>query len=398
VQRPLAWAWLAAALGLGLTAALEARGQDFTLPKKYQSLYQDLDRQLAAFMRSLPPAPAGRELRRAAPLALPCEAAVDLQRGRRWEAALQELDALRRVGTQVVVLEVCYPMLTPAFQDPRPLLEAFANLANQVRLREMALMVEHRVLPLTSASIQATRYYHGMKRTRFFSERLEEARSLVLALQPDYLTLIADPAAPAAGLRLTASQWRTHIASVTSRLQSDLGDLVPPLGAGSGVWGERPFIEAFAAVPGLAYIDLRFYPLEVSGRKLLDRVLEWPDRVRAIDPSKRVVLSQAWLSKAHANEPFRGSPDPTVVAREAFGFWAPLDAKFLRAMAQAARTREIELLGVSRPRHLFAYLDFFDPATFRLSARLLDELADQRAAAGMQQGRLTEPGRVFGAL
>lgn len=246
--------------------------------------------------------------------------------------------------------------------------------------------------------MQATRYYRGMKRTRFFQERLEEARLLVLALRPDFLTLVSEPAAPAAGLRLTASQWRTHLNRVTTHLRTDLGDLVPPLGAGSGVWGERAYIEAFAAVPGLAYIDLRFYPLSAGGTALLDRVLEWPDRVRSIDPTKRVVMSQAWLSKATADEPFRGRPDPTVVAREAFGFWAPLDAKFLRAMAHAARSTDIELLGVSRPRHLFAYLDFFDPATFRLSARLLDELADQRADAAMQQGRLTEAGRAFGAL
>ena len=72
--------------------------------------------------------------------------------------------------------------------------------------------------------------------------------------------------------------------------------------------------------------------------------------------------------------------------------------KFLRALAHGARVKDIELVGVSRPRHLFAYLDFFDPTTFRASARLLDELATQRAALAMQQGGLTETGRAFGGL
>lgn len=136
-----------ATLTLALAPAVPAQAQDFTVPKKYQALYADLDGQVAAYASRLPPAPPGRTLQRAAPLALPCEAAVDLQSGRRWETVTQQLDALRRVGTQVVVLDVCYPMLTPAFQDPRPLLEVLADLANQVRMREMALMVDHRILP-----------------------------------------------------------------------------------------------------------------------------------------------------------------------------------------------------------------------------------------------------------
>jgi hypothetical protein len=162
------------------------------------------------------------------------------------------------------------------------------------------------------------------------------------------------------------------------------------------VWGDAAFVDAFASVPGLAYIDLRFYPLSAGGRGMLERVLAWPDRIRAIDPSKRIVLSQAWLSKATDREPASGTAD--VVARQAFGFWAPLDAKFLQSMAQAARAKDIELVGVAQPRHLFAYLDFFDPATFRANARLLDELATRRAEAAMQRGELTDTGRAFGAF
>jgi hypothetical protein len=395
VRRGLAGAILAGTVALALPCA----AQELRVPQKYQLLYDGLDRQVSAFQARLPPATPQRHLRRAALLAsMRCEAGPDLQSATRWGAAMLELDALRRVGTQVVVLEACYPLLTPAFQDPRPLLEHLANLANQVRLRDMAILVDHRILPATNPSVQAARHYQRMTRPRFVREHAEEAKALVIALQPDYLTLVSDPQAPAAGLRLTARQWRAHLDALTRRFHAELGDFVPALGAGSGVWGEPAFVDAFAAVPGLAYIDLRFYPVIAGQESTLERVLAWPDRIRAIDPAKRVVLSQVWLSKANSKEPQDGRTDANVLAREAFNFWAALDAKFLRALAHGARVKDIELVGVSRPRHLFAYLDFFDPTTFRASARLLDELATQRAAAAMQQGGLTETGRAFGGL
>ena len=104
--------WAIAALALGL--AQPAPAQDLSVPKKYQLLYQGLDAQVTAFARRLPPVPTDRPLRRAALLtSMRCELGPDLLSPGRRDAALQELDALRRIGTQVIVLEACYPLLTP---------------------------------------------------------------------------------------------------------------------------------------------------------------------------------------------------------------------------------------------------------------------------------------------
>jgi hypothetical protein len=124
----------------------------------------------------------------------------------------------------------------------------------------------------------------------------------------------------------------------------------------------------------------------------------WPQRIRAIDPGKRILLSAAWLYKGNPGGPFKGAADLDALAREAFGYWSLLDVKFLRATAHAARAGGIELLGASRPQYLFAYLDFFDPATYRARARLLLDLAAQRAATAMEHGELTDTGRAFGAM
>ena len=390
---------LACALAAPATAQ-HAGAQNLSVPKQHLALYQALDAQLSAFQARLP-AFIQRQppLLRGAPLAaLNCEHAADLSKEARWQAARRELDGLRRAGAQAIVLETCYPLLTPEFGDPRELLERYANLANEVRLRELKLLVRQRALPALGGIAETGRYYRELTHQRLTSERYAEAKSIVLALQPDYLTLVSDPRADSAGLTLKPRDWRTYLQRASTDLRRELGDLVPPLGAGLGMWGDTATLEAFAAVPGLAYLDLRFYPATAGTEDLLGRLVTWPQRIRAIDPGKRILLSEAWLYKSTAEEPFTGTAEVNALAREAFGFWSPLDVRFLRASAHAARVSGIELLAVSRPKYLFAYLDFFDPATYRARALVLIDLAAQRAAIAMERGELTDTGRAFGAM
>ena len=298
------------------------------MPKKHQALYDALNAQVAAFQHRLARVTREPPLLRGAPLAaLGCEHAADLGNEARWQAAVHELDALRRAGVQAIALETVLPLLSPGFHEPQPLLERYANLANEVRLRDMKLLVQHKALPPTRAMAQSGRYYQRLSKQRFLRERYEEAKSIVLALQPDYLTLVSDPREDAAGLKLSPRDWRGYLQRASTDLRRELGDFVPPLGAGLGLWGETSTLETFASVPGLAYIDLRFYPARAGNEDLLDRLLAWPDRVRAIDPGKRIVLSEAWLYKSSPVESFKGTPELNIVAREAFGFWSPLDVQ-----------------------------------------------------------------------
>ena len=139
-------------------------------------------------------------LRGAAWTAAGCEPVPTLLDQSRRERAVGELDALQQVGVQLVTLDVCYPLLSATFHDPRPTLEHYANLANAVRLRGMQLLVRSRALAPTDGSIVARRSYLRLGKQRYFSERFEEARSIALALQPDYLTLVAESLQDSAGV------------------------------------------------------------------------------------------------------------------------------------------------------------------------------------------------------
>jgi len=390
-----------AALLLALASALLAGpvpAQVVQVPKQHRALHDGLQARVAAFRSALPRVQGDPALLRGATLgAIRCLTPGELLAPSRRADAQRELDGLRRAGTQAVVVDVCHPLLTPAFNDPRPLLELLANVANDVRVREMRLVVRHASLPPEQAVTQGRAHYRGMTKARFFQERADEAKLLVLAVQPDYLTLVSSPRNQA-GLRLQPGDWRTYLETTGARLRTELGDFVPPLGAGSSLEESPTYVDAFASVAGMDYLDLRFYRATRGQDALLERLIAWPRAIHARDPGKRLILSEVWLAKAADDEAAPGPFEGASAARASYGFWSALDTSFLRAVARAARTGGIELVAVSRPDLLFSYLDFFDPTLFRASSRHVLEYAAQRAGQARQAGELSETGRAFGAL
>jgi hypothetical protein len=387
-----------AALAWLLCAEL-AGAQGPVVAKKHQALYGELQGRLAQFASQIPPGSAHPGvLRGAAWTSAGCEPVLTLVEEPRRERALRELDALQRAGVQLVTLEVCYPLLSEQFHDSRQTLEHYASLANAVRLRGMLLLVRSRALPPTDGSIVARRSYLRLTKQRYFSGRFEQARNIALALQPDYLTLVADPLHDSAGLKLTVRDWRNHLRKTTTELHAQLGDFTPALGAGAALSDSIELIDTLAAVPGLAYIDLRVDRLATAKDNLLPRLLSWPERVRSIDPGKRIVIGAAWLYKAVGPEAGTATPQPGITARDVYSFWAPLDIEFLGVLVRAARAANIEAVVAAHPRYFFAYLDFFDPITFRATPLLLMELAQRQAADAMASGQLTATGKAFPAL
>ncbi len=378
--------------GLSLEEAAHAQ----TAPKKYQELYRELDSQLSAFERRLPSRSSGTApIRAATLLSANCHRGEVILSEAQREATVRELDALKELGAEGIVLEICYPLLTPAFRDPQPFIEYYANLANEIHVRGLQLVVEHNSLLPAFASVDVRPYYKKLTKQRFGRERFAELKAILLALNPDYLTLVSEPRTHTAGLNLTVSDWRTYVQRSVEMLSEQLGSFPTQLGAGSGLWDDFGYVEAFSAIKGLNYIDLHLYPLTTGGESTLERLLAWPDRIRAIDPGKRIIVSELWLYKAGASERFNAVADPAVFARDVYGFWSPLDRKFLRVVGVAAREKSIELVAPFWSRYFFAYLDYNDPLTFNLRPMALLNLASQRAYAAILNGQHSDTGLAF---
>jgi len=385
--------WSPVLIFVFLTGLHAAHAQ--TPPKKYQDLYRELDSQLSAFERRLPPRPSGvPPIRAATLLSANCHRGEFIRSDAQRQATLRELDALEALGAQGVVLEICYPSLTRTFRDPQPFIEYYANLANEIHVRGLQLVVEHNSLLPAYASVDVRPYYKKLNKQRFDRERFAELKAILLALNPEYLTLVSEPQTHTAGLNLTVKDWRTYVQSSVDRLYQELGSFPTLLGAGSGLWDDLGYVEAFSAIKRLSYIDLHLYPLTTGGHSNLERLLTWPDRIRAIDPDKRIIMSELWLYKASASEQFDAA-DPAVFARGVYSFWSPLDRKLLRVVGIAAREKRIALVAPFWSRYFFAYLDYNDPATFATRPQVLLNLARQRAYAAILNGQHTDTGLAF---
>lgn len=384
-----------AALCVALCTAAHAQ----IVPKKYQALYRDLDAQLTAFDLRVPASPSGKlPIRAATLLSANCHRGEILLEAGTREATLRELEALKNLGAEGVVLQICYPLLTPAFRDPQPFLDYYVNLANEARARNLKLLVEHGTLLPAYASVDVRPYYHKLTKPRFLRERYLELKTILVALQPDYVTLVSDPVPQSAGLKLSVKDWRGYVGKSLEALGQQLGSFPALLGAGCGLWDDFDYVQAFAGIARLHYIDLHLYPLTAGGAQDLERLMTWPDRIRAIDAGKSIVMSELWLYKLGSAEKFKGVLDPAVFARDPFGFWAPLDQKFLRIVGRAARDRNIALLAPFWSRYFFAYVDYNDPLTFRLNGRQLIDLAAQRAFEAILENRVTDTGAAFRSM
>ena len=367
-----------------------------SVPKRYQGLYQQLDAQLSAFEIRLPPRSSGKApIRAATLLSASCQRGEVMLGDAERAATLKELDALKLLGAQGIVLQVCYPLFTPAFRDPQPFIDYYANLANEIRARGLKLLVEHNCLLSAYSAIDPRAYYRHLTPRRFERERFQELKTILLAMQPDYLTLVSEPKTYAAGLKMTVIAWRRYVAGSVQSLARELGSFPTLLGAGDGIWDDFDYVQAFAGIPGLAYIDLHLYPVARGEENLLDRLLTWPDRIRAADPNKRIVMSELWLYKAGAAEKLKSMVDISIFARGVYRFWSPLDQKLLRIVGMAAREKSIDWVAPFWSQYFFAYLNYDDPLTFRLKPAELLRMAGQRAGEAIARGAVTDTGLVF---
>ena len=137
------------------------------------------------------------------------------------------------------------------------------------------------------------------------------------------------------------------------------------------------------------------FPLTAGGQSNLDRLLEWPDRIRAIDPGKRIVMSELWLYKAGAGErstPSRSRPCPRATCSAS----GHRSTRSSCASSVSPRARKASSWWRRSGRdYFFAYLDYNDPLTFNLRPTALLNLASQRAYAAILNGQHTDTGLAF---
>ena len=369
------------------------------VPPEYRALYAELHARLSSFLRGLPATGTARSQRAASLLTVNAHVGEKLFSDAWQRTHLLYLDRLKALGADAIVLAVSYPILTPAFSDAQAHLDFYVEMAREIRRRNMKVVVKHNTLLPGFTALPVGRYYRGIDAARFGKERYIEAAHIVDALKPDYLSLVGEPGTHngATGLDLSVAQWVSYVQAVVERLPRDVPNHRTLLGAGAGTWESARYFEGYARIRALDYVDLHIYPLSNGFRDYLQTASIWTRRVRSVDPSKRVIIGETWLYKAGSRELAGTAVNKTIFARDAFGFWEPLDVKFLHVIDALASFEGIELYAPFWTRYFFAYLDVSSPELAGKRPDEIMQLANRAAFAAMAAGRTTATGRAFAA-
>jgi hypothetical protein len=348
------------------------------VPVLYRDLYNTLSSDLGAFNQTLNglwngstyPVEFGGNLSN-----VDADTGPQLLNGGPYAGGVLELQELKAMGVQAVVVQVGFPILYPPFYDFLATLPGFQNLtysqfvsfyqqvAQNVRAAGLKLVVEDNSLLSNDAqagwAAAVKPYYATLNWTQFQAARAQCALNVAQTMQPDYLVVLEEPNAEAQQTGQSNVDTPSGAASLVSQILTALQPVRSTLQVGAGVQtylnGFQSFIQSYLTLP-LDYIDMHIYAVNNMGppsnTNFLTNALTIASMAQAA--GKPVTISEAWLWKMR-NIEFGVLSASQIRARDPFSFWAPLDAEFLQIIQNLANYEQMLYTVPEGPDYLFTY-------------------------------------------
>jgi hypothetical protein len=259
------------------------------------------------------------------------------------------------MGVQGVVVQICFPLLDPSFPHSEDYLKFFQQIVAEVHSRGMKILVESGVMFANTAYSPETIDWSKYTTQTLLQGRENQVLRIAKEIRPDYLMIGNEPTTEAmlTGLTIDAAEWGNFLSDTLGKIDRSGGTLI---GSGVGTWEDPSYFNRVMQLSGLDFVDLHVYPLGQNGA-LLDRALADAREARAA--GKRVTISESWLYKVIPQEGKAALGDYSeAYNRDVYGFWEPLDARFLTDMARLADTTGMDFVSFFWSRYFFAYLDY----------------------------------------
>ena len=372
-----------------------------TIPTQFQALHDELYISLDNFRRTLAQTWDGSR----APVAFSANLlSAHSARGEALlapdmaDAVTMEIDNLKALGVGAITLHIDFPMLYRPFHSSeaeyQQYLAFYTRVAEEIRARDLTLVVATQTL-FSKGGQRAWElgpYYAGLTLEEYQQGRMSVARTVATALRPDYLSVIVEPDTEA---DQTGKAVLGTMVGSRALLDVILGGLEGAgvsgvaVGAGVGTWQDdyRSFVESFAST-SIDFIDIHVYP--IAG-EYLPRALEIADVAAAY--GKQVGMSETWLYKVNESE-YSQLPLNTILARDSFSFWGPLDGFHLQTMVQLGHAKRFAFMSPFWSGYFRGYLDF-GTSTKDLSWAELSALAQTKWTANLQTGAYSVAGHAY---
>jgi len=318
-----------------------------------------------------------------------------------------ELNRLAGAGVRAVTINVSFPLFYQPFFDFNGTSSQNAQFASfyqsvvaEAHKLNLFVIVESSVLYpgvySSGSGFNLSGYYPTLSATAYAAGRAATAAAIATQLQPDYLSVGAEPDNEAAVTGQTFIDTPSGFASMVGQIVGAVrqtGSQVP-VGAGVGTWLSTgsSFITSLAG-SGIDYIDLHVYPVNLG---YLGNLAAWSDQAKSL--GLPVATSEAWLLKERDSEfsQYATASDPTIFSRDPFSFWSPLDQQFLQTMANYANWKGSLFISPFWTQYFWAYLDYTQVST--MTPTQIINAADQAASAAIVSGATTPAGTAYAGM
>jgi fibronectin type 3 domain-containing protein len=271
-----------------------------------------------------------------------------------------QLNALKALGAQAVMVEIGFPMLYQPFltsqgQSYAAYVAYYAGVAAAVRQAGLKLIIENDSLLSNdvSAGWNAVPFYATLNWTEYQQARAQTAAVIAQTMHPDYMVVLEEPSTEARNsgqVNVSTPSGATAMLSqiLTSLQQASVANL--KVGAGVPTWQDEylAYVQDFVTLP-VDFIDMHIYPVN-QGQ--LPNALQIASAAAAA--GKPVSMSECWMWKVRDSE-LGVLTDQQIRARNPFGFWAPLDAYFIETVQNLASRTRMLFLDFFGSEYYFAY-------------------------------------------
>ena len=266
-----------------------------------------------------------------------------------------QLDGLYQMGVRGVVMAIKFPMVEPGFPRSAEYLQFFKRVTAEIRQRKMKVLIESGALfsgtVFSPLKVDWSQYPTA---SAFRDAEIHQLQTIAREIQPDYLQIANEPTTTSMLTKFSdsPSDYAIFIRKAVLSIQPQPGIL---LGAGAGTWENQAYVTNLYSIPGLDFIDLHVYPLGKNGNMLR---LTSDLAQKAHSAGKRVVISEAWLYKSGSGTAYQANDFTTIIGRDVFSFWEPLDEKFIQVLTAISQANNIEFVSFFWVREFYAYLDY----------------------------------------
>jgi len=367
---------------------------EYAIPTEYQPLYEEISQRLETFDTYLDShwngarsnVIFGAEL-------LPANGhqGEKLLTEENYKGMLAYLDGLQSLGIDGVKIAISYPLLAPDFPNSDRYLEYYKNLAQELRKRDMKILVAIGNLFQDSSFTDLQVSFSNLTFAKYRQTKRQIAERIIKEIHPDYLTIANEPSTEAmtTGLKVTVPEFTETVRYVLNGLDRS-GVLV---GAGTGTWNHLDYVKSLARDTSLDYIDIHIYPAN-----FLEQAITIAEIASA--HNKRLIIGEAWMYKVYGSELGDLGDMATqakIFGRDVYSFWEPLDSRFLETLVKLANYKGYEFISPFWSKYFFAYLDY-EAVPKNLNYRQMTQLSNQEAFRNILSNELTLTGLTYREL